>query len=99
MNLNNCFEIDNIVDVVKVKLAAIYFVGKALHWLKYFLSIREKGKLVSWSEFVEVLVARFGEHVVWDTMAEIKKLKQEGSLQQYPDEFDVLLSQTYCIET
>lgn len=86
------FEIDTTTEAIKVKLATMHFEGKTLHWFKLFLSTKEKGRMVLWDELVEVLIVRFGEQVVWDPTAEIKKSKQKGSLQQYLDEFDELLS-------
>lgn len=55
------FKIDNTMDAIKVKLATIHFEGKALYWFKAFLSTKEKEKLILWDEFMEVLIARFGE--------------------------------------
>lgn len=48
--------------------------------------------MIFWDEFVDFLTIRFGDQIIWDPTARIKKLKQEGSLQRYFEEFDVLLS-------
>lgn len=55
---------------------------------------RERGKMLLWKEFVEILLARFGEQLFNDPLAELKKLRQVCSLQLYQEEFDLRLSRT-----
>ena len=45
-----------------------------------------------WREYVEAILARFGEQTFIDYVFELKKLKQTGSLQQYLDDLDMMLS-------
>lgn len=45
-----------------------------------------------WPAFTASLTARFHEKALIDPLVEIKKLKQTGTLQEYLEEFDNLLS-------
>lgn len=92
------FEIDSTRDDIKVNLASMHIEGKALHWYKAFLSTRDKEKVFLWEEFVDILMARFREQVVWDPIVELKKLRQDGFVQQYLEDFDIMLSKTNFIE-
>ena len=44
-----------------------------------------------WGEYVSAMRARFGALAYEDPMAELKKLRQTGSLHDYLQSFDVLL--------
>lgn len=92
------FNIDHTLEASKVKLASIHLEDKALHWFKSYIGIREKGKALQRSKFVEALVARFGDQLFEDPIAELKKLQQVSSLQTYLEEFDLKLCETNLSE-
>ncbi|XP_039124215.1 uncharacterized protein LOC120260722 [Dioscorea cayenensis subsp. rotundata] len=49
------FEIDHTLEPNKVKMVSIHLEGKALHWYKAFLNMKDRGKVYVWKEFVEAL--------------------------------------------
>lgn len=86
---NQFFELDNVNDLQKVmKLAAIHLERSALLWYQSYT--KSKG-VVSWSQYVLDITDRFGE-VYDDPMADLKALKQTGTIQEYHDSFDSLAS-------
>lgn len=46
----------------------------------------------TWEEYVSTLNTRFGTYLYDDPMAELKELKQTGSVMDYHDKFDTLLN-------
>ena len=70
--------------------------GCALHWHKNFIKI--KGRNVDWREYKEAMKLRFSLLAYDDPMAEMKKLKQTGTLQQYLIVFDSLLDKAQLSE-
>ncbi|PKI45686.1 hypothetical protein CRG98_034002 [Punica granatum] len=85
------FEVDKTADELKLKLVVIHLEGKALQWHQsYMRSLAAENKEVKWEEYVAAVVARFGETGFEDPMADLKNLRQLGSLREYMDEFDIL---------
>ena len=75
-------------DPQRVKLAAIHLEGRALLWHQNYV----KGKgVISWAQYVQDITYRFGE-LYDDPMADLKALKQTGTIQEYHDSFDSLAS-------
>ena len=70
-----------------VTVASINLRGVAAHWSKSFKKSKE---MVEWGEFMEGLVARFGESQLTDYKEELFKLRQGGSVADYLNEFDHL---------
>lgn len=63
------------------------------HW--QFIKIR--GENVPWKEYEQEILVRFG--LVYEVpLANLKNLKQDGTVRQYQDEFDVLLSKVDLTE-
>jgi hypothetical protein len=48
-------------------------------------------KLPSWEEYMNILLDRFGE-IYEDPMADLMKLRQKGSVGEYHEEFDSIVS-------
>jgi hypothetical protein len=61
--------------------------GPADQW---FLGFEEGGTQLSWGEFCDALVARFGGDPLQDFEGELYKLRQTGTLADYLNEFDAL---------
>ncbi|KAL6311823.1 hypothetical protein AAG906_025778 [Vitis piasezkii] len=55
-----------------------------------YIKTRGNEAYLDWSEYVIALNARFGQHVFDDPIADLRNLRQTGSLQSYMDEFDEL---------
>lgn len=95
---NQYFELDNVTGPQRVKLAAIHLEGRALLWHQNYAKSKS---IVSWSQYVQDITSRFGE-IYDDPMADLKALKQTGTIQEYHDAFDNLasrlnLSQEYLL--
>ncbi|GKC26260.1 gypsy/ty3 retroelement polyprotein [Tanacetum coccineum] len=78
----------NSVDEGKIGLISIHLYDIALMWHRQFL--RFLGNTITWPMYREAILKRFGL-AYDDPLAEIKKLKQTGSVQQYIDAYDRLL--------
>lgn len=84
------FQLSNVNDVAKVKLAALQLEVRALQWHQSYVR-RKGGTLPTWEEYEKALIARFGE-LYDDPMAELKSLKHAGAVQEYHDAFDAIIS-------
>lgn len=99
---NQFFQLDDISDPQKVRLAAIHLEGKALLWHQTYMH-RCNHIIPTLSKYTEDITVRFGD-LYDDPMAELKALKQQGFVQDYHDAFDALtsrlsLSSTYLAAT
>lgn len=83
---NQYFEIEEILEVNKLKLATYYLDGMELYWHENFMSMGDQG--VIWNEYIEVSYYRFGGQK--DPLEELKDLEQEGNLEAYIQDFDML---------
>lgn len=92
---NQFFKLDNIQDEHKVHLASVHLPDKALAWHWQFVKMR--GENVPWEEYEHEILTRFGP-MYEDPLADLKNLKQDGSVRQYQDEFDMLLSKVDLTE-
>ena len=84
------FEVDRTPPEARVRLAALHLEGKAIQWHQGYIKTRGNEAYLDWSEYVIALNARFGQHVFDDPIADLRNLRQTGSLQSYMDEFDEL---------
>jgi hypothetical protein len=84
---NQYFEIEDIEDPEKLKLASYYLDGIALYWHQNFMRNLNNWRL-SWDEYVEALCYRFGGQK--DPMEDLIDLKQVGTLENYIHDFDIL---------
>nr|CAD1821649.1 unnamed protein product [Ananas comosus var. bracteatus] len=92
------FEIDGTAEDAKVKLAAIHLEGRALQWHQIFMKSRLTRSIPTWEEYVSALNTRFGSDLFDDPMAELKSLRQLGSVLEYQDKFDTLLNRVELSE-
>jgi hypothetical protein len=84
---NQYFDMEEIKETEKVRLASFYLDGMALYWHQNFTrSIR--GRVATWEEYTEVVCGQFGGHQ--DPLEELMELRQTGSLETYIQDFDVL---------
>nr|CAD1839913.1 unnamed protein product [Ananas comosus var. bracteatus] len=92
------FEIDGTEEDAKVKLATIHLEGRALQWHQVYMKSRLTRSPPTWEEYVSALNTRFGVDLYDDPMAELKELKQTGSVMEYQDKFDALLNRVVLTE-
>lgn len=83
---NQYFEIEEIKDDNKLKLASYYIDGMALYWHQNFT--RSFGIRQSRSEYVDALCSRFRGQK--DPLKELMELRQVGNLETYIQNFDIL---------
>lgn len=93
---NQFFQLDDIEDAQRVRLAAIHLEGKALLWHQNFMK-KCNNVLPNWAKYTEEITLRFGE-LYDDPMAELKALKQGGTVQEYHDSFDAVASRLQLSE-
>ncbi|KAL8089286.1 hypothetical protein AgCh_038908 [Apium graveolens] len=87
---NRFFQLDEVTDTQKVRLTVIHLEGKALLWHQTYMQ-RCNHIIPTWSTYTEDINVRFGD-LYEDPMAELKALRQQGSVQDYHDAFDALTS-------
>jgi hypothetical protein len=61
--------------------------GKALVW---FQELKASNEVSSWTDFTRAIQIRFGRGPYDDPMETLSKLKQEGLLEDYKNQFDLL---------
>ncbi|XP_071739536.1 uncharacterized protein [Rutidosis leptorrhynchoides] len=88
---NQFFIADRIEENEKVRLASIHMYKRALVWHQQF--VKTHGEDVDWLVYAEAVQKRFGS-TIEDPLAELKNLRQNGSLKIYNDEFEQLLNKT-----
>ncbi|GKF12339.1 putative mitochondrial protein, partial [Tanacetum coccineum] len=83
------FEIDHVLDPHKVQLASICLYDTASLWHRQFVKLI--GENASWNSFKEAILLRF-RNAYNDPMAEIKNLRHVGTIEEYHNAFDKLVS-------
>nr|GEZ23961.1 hypothetical protein [Tanacetum cinerariifolium] len=83
------FKIDHVLDPHKVQLALIYLYDTASLWHRQFVKLM--GESASWNSFKEAIMQGFGSPYD-DPMGDIKDLRHTGSIEEYQNAFDRLLS-------
>ncbi|KAF2310163.1 hypothetical protein GH714_007000 [Hevea brasiliensis] len=74
----------------RVKIAAMHLDGKAVQCHQGYVRVKGTEAYGRWDEYVQRMKARFGIQVFDDPLADLKNLKQTGTLQDYLDAFDAL---------
>ena len=77
-------------------MVSLHLDGGVLHWHKNL--VKTKGRMPEWEEYKEAIRSRFGILAYHDPMAEMKKLKQTGTLQEYLMAFDALMDKAQLSE-
>jgi len=86
------FEVVHIAEHMQVKVAAIHLSGKALLWHQFFMKSKAVSEWPLWAEYKIAISMRFGAKSFDDPLAELMKLRQNGSVEQYQEHFDSLLT-------
>ncbi|XP_022008221.1 uncharacterized protein LOC110907566 [Helianthus annuus] len=87
------FSIDETPEKYKVRYAAVHLEGRALQWHQGFM--KSTGKQIgdiTWDEYTRNASTRFAATLIEDAMGALKALTQMGKLEDYCDEFDLLLN-------
>nr|GEV58472.1 putative mitochondrial protein [Tanacetum cinerariifolium] len=83
------FKINHVLDPHKLQLALIHLYDTANLWHRQFVKLM--GESASWNYFKEAIMQRFGSPYD-DPMGDIKNLRHTGSIEEYQNAFDRLLS-------
>jgi hypothetical protein len=81
------FEMYCTPDNQHFSISAFHMDGKALVWLQ---ELKASYEVSSWTDFVQAIQIRFGRGPYDDPMETLSKLKHEGSLEDYKNQFDIL---------
>ena len=92
---NQYFDLEEIPETDKLKLASYYLDGLALYWHQNYTRNLE-GHEVTWAEYVDALCCRFGGQK--DPLEELTEHKQEGDLEGYIRDFDMLWNRAQISE-
>lgn len=68
----------------------MHLEGKAMQWHRGFESLHGDMAFASWPCYASALAARFGTQAFEDPLADLRNLKQKGTLLDYMDTFDEL---------
>lgn len=90
---NKYFAIYQVSDTSKIELVELYLDGKVDIW---FQSLKMVKGRVTWSEFSEALVKRFGNKEDRDEVEEFNMLVQTDSVLEYQEKFEELRSLLLC---
>lgn len=85
------FQIPYIEVEDRVIIAALNLKNHAQIWFKIFSDGVES---ISWRQFTRALMSRFGPNDYDNYFGELSKLQQSGSVQDYLEQFETLLSKT-----
>ena len=73
-------------------MVMIYMEGRALHWHQYYAKANGGLSNLKWPRYLEDLRRRFGKSEFVDPMAELVSLKQTGTMEEYYEQFLLLLN-------
>ena len=90
------FTLDKVPEDSNIHVISLHLDVGPLYWHKNF--IKSKARLPTWGKYKVAIKARLGVLAYDDPMAEIKKLKQTGTLREYFMAFDSLLDKAQLSE-
>ncbi|XP_022019619.1 uncharacterized protein LOC110919665 [Helianthus annuus] len=90
---NHFFLVDKTPEQSKVQFAIVNLEGLALRWHQGFVASQDRPiEAIPWADYVRSITARFSDNLWEDAMEEIKNLQQTGSLSDYCNAFDNLMT-------
>ena len=92
MKLEQFFETEKVPEDNKIRRVMMQLEGRALQWHQYY--VKANGDLVSipWVAYLADLRKRFSDSEFSDPMADLVSLKQTNSVEDYYDQFLLLLT-------
>ena len=84
------FEVQQVKPLERLRLAFISMEGNAIRWFQYW---RLKFKNLSWKEFADALIRRFGGNRRGPIYERLASLRQTGGVEEYVQEFELLVVQ------
>ncbi|KAL4376913.1 hypothetical protein GQ457_02G033300 [Hibiscus cannabinus] len=91
--LEQYFEAESVPEDAKIRVVMLHLEGKALQW--HQLVAKNHGDLgqLTWGQYLKLLRDRFAPEGFDDPFADLVALRQLDSVEQYYEEFVVLLNQ------
>lgn len=83
-------EVQKASEKARIQLAKLSREGSTIHW---FNLQKESTKEISWENFKDALVARFGFGRLDNLYEELKEMRQKGTVEEYILEFELYSSQ------
>jgi hypothetical protein len=71
----------------RLSISSFHMDGKVMVW---FHEVKSSKSVESWEEFTKAIQIRFGRGPYDDPMETLSKLKQEGALEDYKNQFNTL---------
>ncbi len=82
------FDVYDIPRADRVTLASFHLEGRASRWWRWIRALYEKeGRRLGWTAFMDEFMKQWGPSPVVNHHGQLAKLKQEGKVQTYIDEF------------
>ncbi|KAJ7959978.1 Retrotransposon gag protein [Quillaja saponaria] len=88
------FEVEGVLEAHKIRTVSAVLEGRALHWHQAYMGTLA-GRLITWNQYVTDMSHRFANASFEDPVAD---LKQWGSVKDYQDQFERILSQAIIPE-
>lgn len=85
MRCESYFEISQVPEEIKTRMAVVHFSGRASEWYRTMLIHKE---LPAWPELCAEVVRRFTLGLNVDPAVEFKKVHQTGSIVEYIEKFE-----------
>ena len=92
LKMEQFFEADQTKEQDRVRTVMMHLEGRALQWHQRFMRNYRSLEEVSWSHYLQEMRIRFNNNDYTDPMLELVGLKQNGSVDEYYDEFESLLN-------
>ncbi|MCI06762.1 retrotransposon gag protein, partial [Trifolium medium] len=81
------FDVQQTPDDMRVKLSRLSMEGPTIHW---FNLLMETEDLLSWEKLKKSLIARYGGRRLENPFEELSTLRQNGSVEEYMEAFELL---------
>ncbi|KAJ7960281.1 Ty3/gypsy retrotransposon protein [Quillaja saponaria] len=95
--LEQFFDIEGTPEMYKIKVVSTMLEGRVLHWHQaYMRSVM--GRVLTWTQYIADMGHRFANTAFEDPVAELVRLKHWGTVTDYQDKFERMLSQTVIPE-
>ncbi|MCI42423.1 retrotransposon gag protein, partial [Trifolium medium] len=75
---------------MRVKLSRLSMEGSTIHWFNLLLETEDD---LSWEKLKKALIARYGGRRLENPFEELSTLRQNGSMEEYVEAFELLSSQ------
>ncbi|KAL4303652.1 hypothetical protein GQ457_10G007350 [Hibiscus cannabinus] len=91
--LEQYFEAEAVPEVAKIKLVMLHLEGKALQWHQFATKNHGDLNQLRWNQYLGLLRDRFAPGGFDDPFADLVALRQTDTVEQFYEEFFILLNQ------